>query len=360
MPSRLTFLCLAFGLALGTGCYLGFTAGGTPARRPVRAREGGLHVAGTSARPAPPPTLASPPAPGLRAVDLAAGLPDPSQGVNHLNLSQTLAELKRLETSPAGVDVEAVRKALVTRLAMLDPGKALSYVDTLSGEEHGRQKVNVYAVWAGRDPEAAAAHFTQGELGGGLASDESRESAATLARAWARRDPAQALAWVKTLPEEARGSAVDAVISSMAASDPRQALQAALGLGQSYEQAEALRPLAQEWARQNPEAASAWVTTLEDPASQSQAAQGLVTAWMTQDAQAASVWVAGLPAGRTRDVAVAAMVQAQAARQDPGSAARWAATIQDEVLRQQVLPQLVQRWQVHDPAAAQAWLATGR
>lgn len=357
MPSRLTYLCLTFGLALGTGCYVGFTAGGTPAHRPLPTRDGGLQVAGTLARPATPRSLALPPSAGLHALDLEADAP---QRRDAPSLAETLAELRRLDSAPAGVDVEALRKALVTRLATLDPGKALSYVDTLSGEEHGRQKVNVYAVWAGRDPAAAASYFDRNELSGGLASDEALQSAATLARAWAGRDPAQALDWVKSLPEEARGTAVDAVISSLAASDPRKALQAVLSLGQAYEQAEAMRPLAQEWARQNPASASSWVTSLEDPALQSQAALGLVTTWMTQDAQAASAWVASLPAGRTRDVAVAAMVQAQAARQDPASAARWAATIQDDALRQQVLPQLVQRWQVHDPAAAQAWLATGR
>jgi hypothetical protein len=52
------------------------------------------------------------------------------------------------------------------------------------------------------------------------------------------------------------------------------------------------------------------------------------------------------------------MINAQAVRNDPETAAFWAVTVQDQTLRDQLVNETVKRWQIHDPEAAQRWLAT--
>lgn len=273
-----------------------------------------------------------------------------------LDATQTLAALRKLDVE-TGPEAKLARHVLVARYAELNPLTALTYVETLGGAERAEQQSNALASWASRDAAKAAAYFEDNILSGGLVGDQDAQNAAVIAAEWARRDPKGAWDWVESLTPDARGEAMKRVATQLAATNPAQALQAVSSLPEAYERAEAMQPLASQWARSDPAKTASWVQSLRDPAEQASAATGLVSSWMQSNPYAVSEWVSKLPNGATRDAAIKTMIRAQAVRNDPETATFWAATVQDETLRKELVSETVRRWQVHDPEAAQRWLA---
>jgi len=277
--------------------------------------------------------------------------------VEQLNLQQTLSALRKLDGAPDEPEARIARQLLVTHFAEQDPETALTYVDTLDGDEHVQQKINAMSTWASKDGQAAAEHFASTSLQAGLIDDDAARTAAAIANEWAHRDPQAAWQWAASLPEEARDQAVRRVAAQLAATDPKQAVQAVNSLAVDDRPA-AMQALATQWAEASPTQVATWVTTIPHPDQQAQAASGLISTWMTADPMAASAWVSRLYPGKTRDAAITSMVQAQSLRNDPQAATLWAASVQDKTLRADLVAQSVKRWNMHDPDAASAWLAT--
>ncbi|MDB6136967.1 MAG: hypothetical protein JWO94_39 [Verrucomicrobiaceae bacterium] len=275
--------------------------------------------------------------------------------VSALSEPQTIAALRKLDLKADGFEAKIQRHVLLARFAEVDPQTALTYADTLSGDERSDQAANILTTWASRDPQAAAAHFAGTALNGGFASDEDRNTAAAIAGEWARLDPSSALSWAASLPEEVRSEARARVIASLAASNPSLAARTVAALPGGYERAEAMQTLAAQWAQASPLQASAWVQSLATPAEQASAATGLVTSWMNADPRAASQWVSKLSSGPARDAAIAALVAAPTLNNDPEAATLWASAIQDQTLRQQLVTETAIRWQRQDAGAAGAW-----
>lgn len=278
--------------------------------------------------------------------------------VREIDRRQILEALKRTDHALDDPAKREMRRRLVAQFVALDPQMALSYVETLSGDEYVRQKINAFGAWAGRDPAAASAFFAENELHGGFAEDEDRLAAAAIAKVWVVQDPQAAFNWVSSLPEEAREEAVAAIVIRVARHDPKFARQMVDSLDANYERAEAMHPLAVQWGQKAPVAAAAWVTALRNETERSYAASGLMTGWTEKDMEAAIQWASELPAGGTRDAAIAAMVQTSAVQKHPETAVTWAATIQDAQLRGLVYPQALEQWQAQDPAAAARWLSS--
>jgi hypothetical protein len=275
-----------------------------------------------------------------------------------LDAAQTLAALRKLDLEADSPEAKLARHVLVARFAELDPLTAMTYVDTLSSEERSTQQINALASWASHDAVKAAAYFEDNMINGGLAGDDEVGAAAVIAGEWAQRDTVAAWNWVSSLTPDARGEAIKRVAAKLAATNPTVALQAIASMPEAYERAEAMTPIAMQWAQTAPSNTADWVATLRDPAEQSNAATGLVSAWMQTNPYAVSEWVSKLSAGQTRDAAIKAMINAQAVRNDPETAAFWAVTVQDQTLRDQLVNETEKRWQIHDPEAAQRWLAT--
>lgn len=282
-----------------------------------------------------------------------------SQLIDHvaqLNTPQTIAALRKLDGAADDPETRMTRQLLVTRFAEQDPETALTYVDTLDGDEHVQQKMNAMSTWASRDGAAASAHF-DAQVQAGLLSDEDARTAAVIANEWAHTNPQAAWQWASQLPEEARDQALRRVAGQLARDNPGAAVLAVSSL-EAESRPAAMEALATEWAQTSPAKTASWVTSISDHDQQARAASGLVTSWMSSDPMAASTWVSRLYPGATRDAAVAAMVEAQSLRNDPQAATLWAASVQDATLREQLVAQAVKRWSYHDADAASAWMAS--
>jgi len=276
-----------------------------------------------------------------------------------LNVPQTIAALRKLDLRAHDAETKLARHVLVARFAELDPKTALTYVDTLDGEERVEQKLNAMSTWAARDPNAASDYFNTNALNGGLINEDDQRAAVAIAGEWSARDANAAWQWATSLPVDARGAAIQRVAEHLAETSPDTALQLVNTLPAGFERAEAMQPLAQQWAQTQPTRTADWVGSLRDEAERSNAATGLVSAWMQSDPLNTSRWVSSLAPGQTRDAAVAAMVHSQSLRNDPEAATRWASTVQDEALRNELVKQSFQQWQLHDADAASQWAASG-
>jgi hypothetical protein len=355
MSSRLILIGLAVVLALGASIYFGMRAGA-----PVSKTEPLRPEAVAKAEPAkksPSGTFKGTPSPlplrkGTAPLPAPAGAPaEPA-----MDQQQILAALKQLDLLSDGADKQQKRHDLVALLAALDPLQALNYVATLADAERAQQRVNVLSIWAGTDPIAATLYFRDNSMPGGIANDEDRSMAAAIAKVWAGKDTPAAWAWVTSLPLDVRALATAEVVARMAESDPQAALSAVTSLPSDAERATAMQPLAVEWGKSAPVVAAAWVSGLQSEIERNYAASGLVTGWMTSSPRSASEWVSQLPLGNTRDSAIVAMVDAPTSMKNPEATLTWAANIQNVELRNQILPEVLKRWQVQDPAGAASFI----
>jgi len=159
-------------------------------------------------------------------------------------------------------------------------------------------------------------------------------------RDWARRFPAEALAWLRMAPEGAqRDTVAEIVCPQLALTDPSQAVEVAEHCGASGTNLmeNVLDNLAQLWAERDEQAAFAWavakppgndrdrlferivfVESKTDPANaarmvveqispgetQEEAAMSVVYQWARQDADSALAWAQHFPAGGLRDRAI--------------------------------------------------------
>jgi hypothetical protein len=355
MSLRRLVIAFMLSMALSAAVCLGLRAGGGAPKNGANLAQGVVDPSGPGQKVVDWSLYPTPPVAFGRGDPAAAAL-----SVREIDRRQILEALKRTEHALDGPDTREMRRRLIAQFVALDPQMALSYVDTLAGDEYVRQKVNAMGAWAARDSAAAAAFFGENALLGGFTQAEDRQTAAAIVKEWVVQDPRAAFAWVSGLPEEARAEAVFAMVIRLAKHDPRIALQMVDSLEANYERAEAMRPLAEHWAQKAPVVAAAWVSALRNEPERNYAASGLLTGWMNADARAAIEWVSRLPMGSTRDAAVAAMVQTPAAQKNPETAVTWAASIQDAQLRGQVFPQVLQHWQALDAAAAERWLSSQR
>jgi len=159
-------------------------------------------------------------------------------------------------------------------------------------------------------------------------------------RDWARRFPAEALAWLRIAPEGAqRDTVAEIACPELALTDPSQAVEVAESCGPSGTNLmeNVLDNLAQLWAERDEPAALAWadgkppgndrdrlferiafVESKTDPANaarlvveeispgetQEEAAMSVVYQWARQDADSAMAWAERFPAGGLRDRAM--------------------------------------------------------
>jgi len=243
------------------------------------------------------------------------------------------------------------RLQLLAQYGAHDPETALTFVETLPAAQRADAAATVMSAWAARDPGAAAAHL-EAEAGGfGLSGKEAEAAASAVALEWARRDPKAAAAWAASLPDELRAAALHAAIGVQAAADPGAAQQFYASLTEAALRTEAAAPLAAQWAATDPAAAAVWAVSLADESGRAAAATGVSASWMLRDPAAASRWVDGLPAGAAKDAAIAALTESPALKNDPDSAAVWAAAIQNESLRRTALAAAVRRWRYQQPEA---------
>ncbi len=255
--------------------------------------------------------------------------------------------------------------------------------DPFSGEgpqSEGYLARSLFKEWAAKDP-AAAARWTASQAFG----EAMRELAISAATPWFAADPAAVRAFAASLPEGAgRNDFIRTTASLMAENDPAGALTwtaqagGAEALGSVFQsitqsnpelaathfaamppevQAARMQELTDILGKRAPGAAVGFYQSLPPEQQASVKLYDTTVSFARQDPKAASEWVTTLPPTMAKDTAISGLVDyliKQSSDPDPEAAAHWAAASVDPDGRGRRLGRVGEAWFKRDPAGAAA------
>ncbi|NBV97374.1 MAG: hypothetical protein EBT30_07520 [Verrucomicrobia bacterium] len=113
--------------------------------------------------------------------------------------------------------------------------------------------------------------------------------------------------------------------------------------------------IADRWSKQDPQTAANWAMSLPQGKEQIRALDELVQNWCDLNLQAAADFVSRQQPGVNKDAMVGTLAR-EVAKQDPASALKWVATIQDGGVQENTAWSIYQRALRRDPEGAQQML----
>lgn len=265
--------------------------------------------------------------------------------------------------------------AAITGWASVDPDGAKAYLATVENDwEKNTLAHGIVSGLASSDPAAATDFVFQmdTEQRGAIAKmeDERAREGVERARAYAfdrqldtiataqiQRGMNNATAWAEGLPEGSiKASAFDRVAENFAREDPQAAADWVKShAGEEYAE-RAIREVAEELGREDPSAAVRWLAELPDE-SQSRAIHQSMERWTKEDPVAAGEYLTAMPPSATRDAAVRSFAN-ELDGSEPRVAADWAGTIANEEVRIEALNGVARSWIRSNPDEAREWLPT--
>ena len=236
----------------------------------------------------------------------------------------------------------------VTKWSSLEPVAAAQFLDAIGakGLDYTSAFNSTAANWAIQDPAAALAWAQQHPDGyGNLAMQGAING-------WWQKDPKAAEAYVASHTSGRQEMAMS-FADMLFRSDPAHARQWASQLQSVDARRAANSAIAQNWAQDDPEAATRWAADLP-PDQRGNALAGAARFWMKEDPQAAGDFLNSL-GGPVRDEAIG-FFSTTLAYEDSGLALNWAATISNPQMRQSTEEQIANEWLKQNPAAAKGWI----
>jgi hypothetical protein len=116
--------------------------------------------------------------------------------------------------------------------------------------------------------------------------------------------------------------------------------------------------IARAWAKQSPEEAIGWAASLSQGDTRNGAMAAIASTWAAKDAHGAAEWVATMQPGVGRDRSAESLSLA-ISEQYPREAWEWALNINDTAARNRAATQAVKTMAARDLATAQQWIETG-
>ena len=266
-------------------------------------------------------------------------------------------EAKRIEDLPWSERLLA-SYLLFSRWGEEDPRGALAHADQM-GFGGRFVKPTVLQAWAGEDPEGAAQYFTDNKKefeGGGFGRRGGGQSPAEgIAKEWARKDPAAALAWSQGLDGRDARRSIEAVFSQVAQDNPAQAAEMLAGASLGEGREGAVEQIARNYGKLDPEAADAWIASLPE-GERAEATREMIGGLASQDVAAAASKALSL-SGDSRDGAIAD-VAGQMSRENPAGALEWLVENGSASAQQQGIDDVMRNLAPRDDAAAREFIAS--
>ncbi len=176
-------------------------------------------------------------------------------------------------------------KTIAYNFANQDLKAAVEWAASLSEQMQSSVLPEVARSWSEKDPSSAADWVAKLPE-----SDQRNESAGVIAENWMKRDREVAIDWVKQLPEETRNYAFVNVVRALVSTDPLRAAKFASAQPDGADRLGALSNLAYHWAKEDPDAAFAFVSEL--PEHEMGPAIGQIAAGLHEkDPDASVAWV---------------------------------------------------------------------
>lgn len=193
-------------------------------------------------------------------------------------------------------------------------------------------------ILSGSDPRQASQLATELDRGPGRT-----QAVGEVAAAWARKSPAEAMAWAQSLEGAEGTNAIGRALGTWSNVSPQEAVQWLDEQATPEIRNTNLPLVAGSWATREPGAAAQWVASHREGEGKGDALGLVMWNWTHQDPEAAANWLDNLPPSESRDRGIIGLAPA-AFDTDPAGAVIWAATIEDESLRQGTLEIGLRAW----------------
>ncbi|NBR70931.1 MAG: hypothetical protein EBQ51_08490 [Verrucomicrobia bacterium] len=241
--------------------------------------------------------------------------------LSRASLEDVKRALEWASTLPDGAGKRAAMARIMERWGQLDGANAVAYGEKLFAETGNPDLLkDAMRGWGQTNPMASLQYAQSMGVSDGLRRDILRD----LVRDWADRSPQAAAAY-------AASNRLD------------------LGRGGTT----AL--IADRWSKQDPQTAANWAMSLPQGKEQIRALDELVQNWCDLNLQAAADFVSRQQPGVNKDAMVGTLAR-EVAKQDPASALKWVATIQDGGVQENTAWSIYQRALRRDPEGAQQML----
>jgi len=241
--------------------------------------------------------------------------------LSRASLDDVKNALKWVEGLPDSAGKRAAMAKIMERWGQLDGANAVAYGEKLLAET-GNPDLLKDAIrgWGQTNPTASLQYAQSMGVSDGLRRDILRD----LVRDWADRSPQAAAAYAASNRLELGRGGTTALI-------------------------------ADRWSKQDPQTAANWAMSLPPGKEQLRALDELVQNWCDLNLQSAADFVSRQQAGINRDTMVGTLAR-EVAKQDPASALKWVATIQDGGMQESTGWSIYQRALRRDPEGAQLML----
>ncbi len=281
-----------------------------------------------------------------------------------LSVDQLEEQARKLEDLPMGERMMA-GFLLFGRWGEVDARSAMEYANSM-GFAAMFVRPTILQSWASVDPVNAANYYDRNPrefammMGGGGRGGRGgmfgggMGGASVIAGEWAKQDPDGALKWASTL-SNGKGDAYSAVVAEVAKTDPAKAAKLLSGMDAADASA-SYRSVAEAFGSKNFNQAKSWISSL--PADEQAGALAAAIAGLAKsDPQTAAQQAAVMTAGEAKDRAVEGVVTVMS-RDNPQAAAEYlmqngGADAQGESMRA-----LIPAWVGKDPTAALNFVKT--
>jgi hypothetical protein len=244
---------------------------------------------------------------------------------------------------------------LMTRFGLEQPDHAITWLNGQDMMTRGFGTVTVLASLASKDPQQAAKFFNDPDNPILKMPRVGSFAALGVAREWARTDPAGAMTWAKSLPEDSRGGAYAGLVGGMMGDDPLAATRTASELPPGEDRDRLMGQIAENWANKDPQAALKWAGGLQGE-EKTESTKKALNGWAGKDPAAAAAYVATLPAAEQDKYTGA--VAGRWANRNPAEAAAWVNTQPEGEGRKEAVGSVMGTWAETEPDKASAWLVT--
>jgi hypothetical protein len=234
-----------------------------------------------------------------------------------LNISPAEA-IAWVQALPPGSGRSNQIQEMIGSLSQTDPHEALQLLQKNTFAMGGQWVAeSLFDNWAGRDPEGAAAAALE------LKGDVGISALRSVARSWAKEDPAKAMAWASSVPNvSARKDLITSIAEQWSQSDPRAEIAWALGLSDTNMRRETLSTGIARLAANDLPAALEQIHAMPSGEDRDRAVLAAANTAATKDAHGALRLLDELPAGLNRNSAAARLCDTWG-QTDPRGALDW-------------------------------------
>jgi hypothetical protein len=169
-----------------------------------------------------------------------------------------------------------------------------------------------------------------------------------------KMDADAAIAYARNIRDPAvRGTAQERIARALSHISPAEARAYVESFPVGEERSRLMRHAIDQYAKENPRGALAWVRDYPGTLANEDAFyKAIASRWMRSNSIEATTWVNELPDGKNRDAAIDSVVQ-DLLKTAPSDGFLWAEAIGDEDQRSQAVRQSLNAWRQINPAAAQ-------